>query len=219
MDIKPYSVTISHQLGSGGAYLGEKLASRLGIPFLDRDILKEVARQLDLAEAELEVREERLSSFWQNFTRVTIFTDPALVMAAQRYIPSDSELFQMECTTIQRIAEKSSAIFLGRCGFYVLRNHPRHVSILITAKNPARIKRLQELYNLTEEKTLELIKTNDKERDDYIRTLTKQNWLEARHFDLCVNTSAVGWDCAVDLAEKCVRVKLQLPIDKQQRFT
>jgi len=65
MDMKPYSVTISHQLGSGGAYLGEKLAGRLGIPFLDRDILKEVAHQLDLAEAELENREERLSSFWQ----------------------------------------------------------------------------------------------------------------------------------------------------------
>jgi cytidylate kinase len=45
---KPYSVTISHQLGSGGAFLGEKLAARLGIPFLDRYILKEAARQLDL---------------------------------------------------------------------------------------------------------------------------------------------------------------------------
>ena len=51
MDSRPYSVTISHQLGSGGAYLGEKLAGRLGIPFLDRDILKEVAQQLNLAEA------------------------------------------------------------------------------------------------------------------------------------------------------------------------
>jgi CMP/dCMP kinase len=212
MDIKPYSVTISHQLGSGGAYLGEKLAGRLGIPFLDRDILKAVAQQLDLAEAELENREERLSSFWQNFSRVAFFTDPALVMAAQRYIPSDSELFQLECATIQRIAEKSSAVFLGRCGYYVLRNHPRRVSILVTAEQSARKKRLQELYNLSEEKALDLIKTNDQERADYIRTLAKQNWLDARHYDLCVNSSAVGWDGAVDLAEKCVQGKLQLPV-------
>jgi hypothetical protein len=59
---------------------------------------------------------------------------------------------------------------------------------------------------------LDLIKTNDQERANYIRTLTKQNWLDARHYDLCVNTSAVGWDCAVDLAEKCARTKLQLPV-------
>ena len=212
MDIKPYSVTISHQLGSGGAYLGEKLADRLGIPFLDRDILKEVARQLNLAEADLEDREERLSSFWQNFTRVTILSDPAFALVVQPYIPSDSDLFQLECTTIQRIAENRSAVFLGRCGYYVLRDHPRHVSILVTAEQPARTNRLQELYKLSEAKALDLIKINDQERANYIRTLAKQNWLDARHYDLCVNTSAVGWDCAVDLAEKCARVKLQLPI-------
>jgi len=213
MDIKPYSVTISHQLGSGGAYLGEKLAGRLGIPFLDRDILKEVARQLDLAEAEVANREERLSSFWQNFTRVAILSDPTLSLAGQPYIPSDSDVFQLECTTIQRIAEKNSAVFLGRCGYYVLRNHPRRTSILVTAEQPARITRLRELYKLSEAKALDLIKTNDQERADYIRALTKQNWLDARHYDLCVNTTAVGWDCAVDLAEKCARVKLQLPVE------
>jgi cytidylate kinase len=210
MDIKPYAVTISHQLGSGGAYLGEKLASRLGIPFLDRDILKEVARQLDLAEAELEHREERLSSFWESFTRLAILTDPAMSLGAQRIAPSDSVLFEMECATIRRIAEKSSAIFLGRCGWYVLRNHPRHASILVTADQPARIKRLQELYKLTEAEAVALIKTNDQERKDYIQTFTRQNWLDARHYDLCVNISTMGWDCAVDLAEKCLRTKLQL---------
>ena len=126
--------------------------------------------------------------------------------------PSDSDLFELECATIQRIAEKSSAIFLGRCGWYVLRDHPRRVSILVTADQPARIKRLSELYKLSEAEAVDLIKTNDQEREDYIRTFTKQNWLDARHYDLCVNTSTVGWDCAVDLAEKCVRAKLQLPV-------
>jgi cytidylate kinase len=212
MDARPYSVTISHQLGSGGAYLGEKLAGRLGIPFLDRDILKEVAQQLNLAEAELAHREERLSTFWQNFTRLTALTDPAMGMPAMAYIPSDRDLFQFECSTIRRIAEKSSAIFLGRCGFYVLRNHPRHISILVTAEQPARLKRLQELYKLSEAEALNLIKTNDQERAAYIRALTQEDWLNARQYDLCINTSAFGWDCAVDLVEKCVRAKLQLPV-------
>jgi CMP/dCMP kinase len=211
MDTKPYVVTISHQLGSGGAYLGEKLASRLGIPFFDREILKAVAQQLDLAESDLANREERLSTFWQNYNRVAMLTDPAMTMTAQQYIPSDSELFELECETIQRIAEKKSAIFLGRCGRYVLRKNPRCVSILLMADQPARIKRLRELYNISETEAAELIKTNDQKREEYIRAFTKQNWLDARYYDLCVATSAVGWDCAVDLAEKCVRSKLQLP--------
>ena len=213
MDMNPYSVTISHQLGSGGAYLGEKLAGRLGIPFLDRVILEEVAHKLDLAESELAHREEHLSTFWQNFSRLAILTDPALGLAAQPYIPSDSDLFELECSTIQRIAEKSSAVFLGRCGYHVLQDLPRRVSILVTADPPARIKRLRQLYAITEAEALDLIKTNDRERADYIRTLTKQNWLDVRHYDLCVNTSAIGWDCTVDLAETCVRAKLQLTVN------
>lgn len=211
MDTTPYSVTISHQLGSGGAYIGEKLGGRLGIPFLDRDILREVARQLDVAESELAHREERLSSFWQNFARLAVLTDPALGLAAQRYVPSDNLVFQVECSTIQRVAAKSSAVFLGRCGFHILRDHPRRVSILVTADQPARIKRVQDLYKLSAEDALDLIKTNDRDRADYVRTLTKKDWLDARHYDLCVNSTSVGWDCAVDLAEKCVRVKLQIP--------
>jgi len=212
VNIKPYAITISHQLGSGGAYLGEKLAGRLGIPFLDRDILKEVARQLDMAEAELEDREERLSSFWQNFARLAILTDPSVHLAARRYLVSDSDLFELECDTIHRIAEKSSAIFLGRCGWYVLSDHPRRASILVTADPPARIQRLRELYKLSEAEAVSLMKTNDQEREDYIRTFAKQNWLDARYYDLCLNTSSVGWDTAVDLAEKCVRAKLNLPV-------
>jgi CMP/dCMP kinase len=213
VDIRPYAVTISHQLGSGGAYLGEKLAGRLGIPFLDRYILKEVARQINLAEGELVDREERLSSLWQNFTRLAILSDPSsMSLGAQQYLLSDSHLFEMECGVIQRIAEKSSAVFLGRCGWYVLRNHPRRVSILLTADQPARIKRLCELYKLSEAQAADLIKTNDQERKDYVHTFSKQNWLDARHYDLCVNTSGIGWDCAVELAEKCVRAKLELPV-------
>jgi CMP/dCMP kinase len=212
MDVKPYSVTISHQIGSGGAYLGQKLGERLGIPFLDRDILKEVARQLDLAESELENREERLSTFWQNFTRLAILTDPYLSLAKQWYIPSDESLFGLECAAIQRIADERSAIFLGRCGGYVLRDHPRHVRILVTASQPFRVKRLRELSKLSEAETVDLIKANDQEREDYIRTFTKQNWLDARQYDLCVNTSEVGLDTTVDLAEQCVRAKLLLPV-------
>lgn len=79
--------------GSGGAYIGQKLSSRLGVPFLDREIIKEVARRLNLAEAELADREERLSSFWQNFANMVVLTDPAASL--QQYIPSDRDMFEL----------------------------------------------------------------------------------------------------------------------------
>jgi cytidylate kinase len=72
MGNKHLVITISHQLGSGGAYLGQKLSERLGPPFIDREVLKKVAEQLNLAETALAGREERLSTFWQSFMRIAV---------------------------------------------------------------------------------------------------------------------------------------------------
>lgn len=220
MNKQTMAVTISHQLGSGGAYIGEKLAARLGIPFLDREILQNVARQLYLMEEEVENREERLSTYWENFTRSMIWVDPVLSGEIPHIVPSDHELFKVECDTIREIAKKNSAVFLGRCGWDILKNHPNHISILLTANNTDRVQRLCALYRIKDQEALKLIKTNDRERDNYNKTFTKNNWLDARYYDLCMNTSVIGWDSAVDLAERCVMTKIQrvAPINLSREF-
>jgi len=42
--ISPYVITISRQLGSGGAYLGQRLAIRLNALYLDHEIVREAAQ-------------------------------------------------------------------------------------------------------------------------------------------------------------------------------
>ena len=181
MENEDLAITISHLIGSGGAYVGEKLADRLGIPFLDREIIQSVAQQLNILESEVERREERLTTFWDNFNRSMIGLSPIIIAEFPQLAPSDSELFKTECETIQKIASKSSAIFLGRCGWDILKNHPNHVSILLTANHSDRVKRLCTLYELTEQDARKLIKTNDQERDAYNKKFTQKNWVDARY--------------------------------------
>ena len=200
MGKKHLVITISHQLGSGGAYLGQKLSERLGLPFIDREVLKKVAEQLNLAETALAGREERLSTFWQSFMRIAVLTDPVECLSPDNYLPNDRELFKLESDYIGRIADKSSAIFLGRCGRYILRQHPGHISILVHANLPDRIKRIQQLYCSGEDEAKKLIETNDRERTAYIHAFTRQDWLDARWYDLCVNTSSLGLEKVVEIA-------------------
>lgn len=204
-----FVITISHQLGSGGTTLGQKLAERLGIPFFDREILNRVAEELHLAERNLEQREERLSSFWEAMGRNAILSDPVGCLALDNYEPTDQELFDHETEIIARIAEKSSGIFLGRCGGYVLRQHPCHVRLLVHADLPDRINRLKQLFCLEEEAARKLIQTNDRERNAYIHAFTQQNWLDARLYDLAMNTSSLGLEKAVDLALAVVQEKIR----------
>ncbi len=197
-------ITISHQLGSGGGYLGQKLAERLGIPFIDREILKKVSDQLHMAEGALAHREERLTSFWQSLTRIAAFTDPAECLSVDSYEPSDKELFQLESQMMGRIAKESGAVFLGRCGWHILRGHPGHFSVLVLAERPERVKRVRQLFCLSAEEAGKLIDANDRERAAYIRAFTRHDWLDPRLYDLCLNTSKVGLDRAVDLVLACV---------------
>jgi cytidylate kinase len=111
MENEDLAITISHLIGSGGAYVGEKLADRLGIPFLDREIIQSVAQQLNIFESEVERREERLTTFWDNFNRSMIGLSPIIIAEFPQLAPSDSELFKTECETIQKIAQKAQQYF------------------------------------------------------------------------------------------------------------
>ncbi len=106
------------------------------------------------------------------------------------------------------IAEKTSAIILGRCGRYILRDHPRHVSVLVHADMAARIKRVGELWHMSGDEAKKCIETNDKERTAYIRTFARQDWLDARLYDLCIHTSSVGLDTSVTLVLACITAKI-----------
>jgi cytidylate kinase len=205
---QPIVITISHQIGSGGASIGQKLAERLDIPFIDHEILRQVSEQLHLAEAELEGREERLTSFWQSFGRTVHMMDPAQSLATDHYVPTDRELFQIESETIRRIARKSQAIFLGRCCRYILSDHPCHFRLLVYAERQARILRLCSLYSLTPQQAERMIDTNDSERSAYIHMFTKEDWLDARLYDLCLSTSSTGIDQANKIVSAAIQVKL-----------
>ncbi len=207
MQEKPSVITIGHQIGSGGAYVGQKLAEQLGVPLIDREVLKNVAARLHLAEDELAEREQRLTPAWQSFSWAAEHTDPAKSLYADSYMPTDKEVFDFEAEYIVGIAKKQSAIFLGRCGYYLLRDHPRCFRLLVHADLPARIQRVCELYRLSPVQAEKMIDLNDRERSAYIYKFTRQNWLEPRQYDLCVNTTTVGLDKTVEIVLACVEGK------------
>lgn len=196
----PVVVTISHQLGCGGSALGQKLSERLGIPFFDRQILIKVAEELNLAEAVLEEREERLSTFWQSILRNASLSDPVECLSLQNYEPDDNELFRVESEIILRIAEHGAGIFMGRCGRYILRERPNLFNILVHADLADRVRRVQELFCLEAGEAKKLIVRNDRERDAYMRAFARRDWLDARWYDLCLNTSTLGLDKSVEMA-------------------
>ena len=209
MTDKHMIVTISHQLGCRGSELGQRLSEQLGIPFFDREILVKVAKELNLAESVVEGREERLSGFWQSLNRMAaVLSDPVEFLSMQSLEPDDQGLFQVESECIVRIAEWSSGVFLGRCGRYILRNHPCLFNILVHADLADRIHRVQKLFCLEAGDAKKLIAKNDRDRDAYMSTFARKDWLDARWYDLCVNTSSLGMEQCVAAAMLGIQAKM-----------
>ncbi len=194
-----YIITISHMIGCSGAEVGHKLSQALSIPFVDRQILKQVAGYLNLPESDLQEREEKLVSFWEQFF-IAGPVGTLTVTGGEKYMLSDRELFELESKFIKEIAQKGPAIFLGRGSIYVLRDFPKRFSIFVYAEMEDRIKRVSELYKISREEAIKMINQNDRDRENYMKTFIKIPWLDLRTYDLCVNISSVGFDNAV----KCV---------------
>lgn len=194
----PFVITISRQLGSGGAYIGQQLAKKLNIYYADREILSKAAKELRVLDKDLESRDEKLLSFWGSFLHINGFATEYHV-PPQMNFPFDREIYDVEANVIEHIARERSSVVIGRCGFQILREHTNCINLFLHADISFRRKRVQELYKVSEKAALEMIEKSDRDRAHYIETFTGKKWTDARYFDLTLNTGKLGLDKSVEL--------------------
>jgi len=205
---KSFAISISRQLGAGGAFVGQQLASKLNIFFADRDILREAAHRLSTFETNLESREERILSFWHSFMKSLPQTDVITVPSVAPTLEyTDQELFDAEDEIIRKIVHEHPAVILGRCGHYILRNEPKHISVFLHADKEFRIKRIQELYNVQNDEATEMVEKSDKERAAYCKTFTHKEWMNASNYDLSIDTGKMPLEEVVELILKYIELR------------
>lgn len=201
-------ITISRQLGSGGSFIGRKVAERLGIKYIDREILHQAASLLHESENELSTREERLSTFWERMMQAFCYGVPeaGYVPPPLRAIPDD-ELFATESKIIRRLAENYGVVIVGRAGFHILRGRPNLVNVFLYAPKEFRCKRVREIYNIVEAgQAEEMINDADLQRKKFVKVMTGADWTDSLNYHLCIDTEAAGFTTATEmiirLAEK-----------------
>lgn len=205
--ISPIAITISRQLGSGGSYIGQKLATRLNITYLDREIVYETAKKLQVSEGTIASCDEKMTPFWQTIAKVLsknsleTFLPPSLDMV------TDETIHNAESEVIQCIAQEISVLVIGRGGSFILRKHPRHLTIFLHANISFRQKRVQELYEVSEQKAQKLIESIDRERARYFHALTGRDWNDACQYQLCLDTSVFGLDKAQEIIIDTVQAR------------
>lgn len=199
----PLVITISRELGSGGAYIGHKLAEILNMFYADHEIITRTAEKLSVFEEDVAPHEEKITSFWQNFWENTALHE-FYSEAVGSFRPTTAKIFETESEVLHQIAREHSAVIIGRGGFHVLKDHPNIVSIYLHGSEDARAKRLMEVRNITELEAKTQIVAGDRERMMYIKKFTKKDWADAKNFDLTIDTGKIGFDNALVLIVKYI---------------
>ena len=197
-----FVITINRELGSGGRTVGRKLAEKFGVQFYDNALIKALEEKYNLTVEEIEKLKGRKHNWWADFERI-IQIGPGLHSQPQENswpdVLTTNEMFKAETEILMGIAEEESCVVAGRSGFFVFRNHPNHLSILIQASMPHRIERVVRKQNVTEEEARKIITKVDNMRENYVKKYTGTTRYDSRNYELVITMDRISEDDAVDI--------------------
>ena len=188
---------IGRQYGSGGRYVGRRLADKLGIPFYDKELVAITAKESGLSEALFQNADEKASSNLFYSLAVGGYPLSTGTFGATE-MPLNDQLFLIVSQTIKKLADKGGCVIIGRCADYILRDYPNMMSAFIEAPLQDRVTRAVKYYGLNAEKANEMCLKNDKKRANFYNYYSDKKWGACRTYDLTVNSAKLGIDGCVD---------------------
>ncbi|MFI3323101.1 MAG: cytidylate kinase-like family protein [Rikenellaceae bacterium] len=205
---KKFIINLGRELGSGGRVIGKLVAQKLGIEFYDKQLIKLAAMQSGISD-EIFERADELSHRKGLSTLVGYLRNPfAGGEASAAGVLSSEALFAIQSDVIRKIAERGSALFVGRCADYILRDYPLSINIFITANPTDRIARISELHSLDEASAKRMIEQCDSSRAEYYNFYGSGQWGHASSYHLCVNSSLLGLEATADYIVDFIRRRL-----------
>lgn len=183
-------ITLSRQYGSAGREVCQQLSRKLNIPYFDREILLEAAAKVGIGEADYQT----LNNISYQTNRVT-FGVASIYPREASQISDNHQMFVHQSAAIQRIARQGSAIFLGRCSDFLLKDYPDTYSFYTCADDEYREKRAKEKYNGMTIKELDKI---DKKRKTYYHKYTGRSMGDPQNYDMVFNMAKLTPEEAAD---------------------
>ena len=190
-------ITISREFGSGGRFIGEEVAKKLGISYYDKNIIGQIAEKSGLSPEYIQENAELspkkgLFAYAFSSRDITGKSVEDMVYEAQRNI-------------ILELAEKESCVIIGRNADYILKDRDDVLNVFIHGDMAEKIKRITDLHNVEEKEAVKMMADTDKRRRTNYNFYTDQNWGKASNYTLCLNSSQLGYDRCEMIIMECVK--------------
>lgn len=191
-------ITISREFGSGGRFIGEEVAKKLGIAYYDKEMIGQIAEQAGLSSEYVRENAElspKKGWFAYAFSGrdITGKSVEDMVYEAQRKV-------------IMEIAEKENCVIIGRNADFILKDRKDVLNVFIHGSIPEKVRRICNLYNVTEVDAIKMINDIDKRRRTNYNFYTEQKWGMAENYTMSLNSSVLGYDLCQKIIIDCAKL-------------
>ncbi len=190
-------ITISREFGSGGRFIGEEVAKKLGIAYYDKNIINQIAEESGLSPDYIQESAE-LSP------KKGIF---AYALAGRDISGKSVEdmVYEAQRKVILELAEKEPCVIIGRNADFILKDRDDVLNVFIHGNMPEKTERICRLYNVSEKEAVKMMTDTDKRRMTNYNFYTDQKWGKASNYTLSLNSSQLGYDKCEEIIIKCVK--------------
>ena len=189
-------ITISREYGSGGRFIGEEVAKKLGIKYYDKDIIGQIAEQ---------------SGFSPEYIQENAELSPKKGLFAYAFAGRDitgksveDMVYEAQRKVIMEIAEKESCVIIGRNADFILKDRDDVLNVFIHGAESEKVKRICKLYHVTETDAIKMMTDIDKRRMTNYRFYTDRKWGMAGNYTLSLNSSQLGYDRCEQIIIECI---------------
>ncbi len=191
-------ITINREYGSGGKAIGEMLSEDLGIHYYDKEILK-------LASDDSGINEALFGNADDGFRGAPLFKSPRDIYSGELLTPDSSQftsrqnLFNYQAKVIKDLADREACIIVGRCAGFILEDRSNVVRVFLHAPVKFRLAQAALKKSLPPRELEKFVERENRIRAEYVEFHSGKKWDDARNYDLCLDSSRLGF-------EKCVKI-------------
>ncbi len=197
-------ITIEREYGSGGRLLGKALSEELGIPYYDDEIIRTASEHAAVGEEYFRLNDEKPGK--------RLFGQARDVIGKPRVagnITNPDNLFRFEAEAIRKMADRGSCIFIGRSADFVLdaTEFGEFVSLFVYCDMASKVRRVMEVDAVDAEEAMSRIQKINRQRRDYCRYYTGNNWGDPMLYDLPLNTTKLTIPQTAELVKTYLRFR------------
>jgi cytidylate kinase len=195
-------VTLFETYGSGGSYIGPRVAQALGLPFHPQAFSSE---EIENAAAQREsqgVLSRLVSAMGGSYAALE---GPSVAMAQ-----ADNHALVLENTRDVQEKARDGGVIVGRNGALILANHATALHVMLDGPVRQRVERAARESGIDIERAARRQKREDQVRADISIEFYGWDPRDTERYDLVVNTGTMELDTCVDIIVQAARVKAGL---------